>query len=120
MLEPTCGRGNFLALLLTLNTPPREILGIEIQAAHLAAAREIARTAPRSVRVRLIEASVFDMDLTPATLGWRDTGPLLVVGNPPWVTNARLGLRLASGNRPKRVNLKGMRGDRRDHRVVEF
>ncbi len=109
VLEPTCGRGNFLAPLLKLDAPPREILGIELQPAHLAAARVVTQEAPRSVRVRLIEASVFDMDLTPAALDWQDAGPLLVVGNPPWVTSAALGA-LESGNGPKRVNLKGIRG----------
>jgi hypothetical protein len=109
VLEPTCGRGHFLAGLLALETPPREIHGVELQAEHLAAAQDVARSAPESVRVALTEASVFDLDLTGGALGWRQGGPLLVVGNPPWVTNAALGA-LGSGNRPKRVNLKGARG----------
>src|SRR4051794_11246788 len=105
VLEPTCGRGNFLAGLLALDPPPREIHGGEIQAGHLADARDAVRDAPDSVRVGLTEASVFDLDLTGGALGWRHGGPLLVVGNPPWVTNSALGA-LGSGNRPGRVNLK--------------
>lgn len=42
-------------------------------------------------------------------LRWAKTGPLLVVGNPPWVTNAQLS-RLASSNRPERRNIKGLPG----------
>jgi hypothetical protein len=108
VLEPTCGAGSFLAGLLALDPPPREILGVEIQAGHLAAAREVASGAPASVRVSLTEGSVFDLNLK-TTLDWRQGGPLLVVGNPPWVTNAALGV-LGSGNRPTRINLKAIRG----------
>jgi len=108
VLEPTCGRGHFLAGLLALDPPPREIQGVEVQAVHLAAARDVARSAPASVRVGLTEASVFDLDLASA-FGWGQGGPLLVVGNPPWVTNAALGA-LDSGNRPARVNVKAARG----------
>src|SRR3954469_12490193 len=85
VLEPTCGRGHFLAGLLALDPPPSEIRGVEVQARHLDQARVVALGAPESVRVGLIEASVFEVDLNADSLGWRDDGPLLVVGNPPWV-----------------------------------
>ncbi len=44
-----------------------------------------------------------------ATFGWRQGGPLLVVGNPPWVTNAELGS-LASAQMPPKSNIKGLSG----------
>lgn len=44
-----------------------------------------------------------------AELRWREHGPLLVVGNPPWVTNSELGS-LASENLPSKSNFKGLRG----------
>ena len=109
VLEPTCGRGNFLAALLALDPPPREILGVEVQAGHLADARLVALGAPDSVRVGLTRASIFEIDLKGKALGWTEAGPLLVVGNPPWVTNSALGV-LGSGNRPDRVNVNGARG----------
>ncbi len=108
VLEPTCGRGSFLAALLASESPPREFLGVEIQAEHLDAARQIAHSAKTSLRVDLREASIFDLDLKNA-LDWRDKGPLLVIGNPPWVTNAALGT-LDSGNRPARINREKLRG----------
>lgn len=108
VLEPTCGRGHFIAGLLALDPPLREILGIEVQPGHLAVANEVAGRAPESVRVRLIEGNLFDLDLK-AVLKWHQRGPLLIVGNPPWVTNAELGA-LGSGNRPARVNHKRERG----------
>ena len=108
VFEPTCGRGHFLAGLLALDPPPREVLGVEVQSGHLEAARVVANTAPREVRVGLTAGSFFDLDLK--SLAWADpTGPLLVVGNPPWITSAELGT-LGSTNRPRRSNPKSIRG----------
>lgn len=138
VLEPTCGQGNFVAGLLTGADPPREIIGIEIQGdyvrearrrvAHLldgsggtgsaaAAAAEPAGgtetvPAPGSARaparVHLCEADFFQLDLR-RDLAWEERGPLLVVGNPPWVTAAELGAR-GHANGPARANVKGLTG----------
>jgi len=35
VLEPTCGRGNFIKGVLGLKTPPREIWGIELQSHYI-------------------------------------------------------------------------------------
>lgn len=108
VFEPTCGRGHFLAGLLALDPPPREVLGVEVQSGHLEAARAVANTAPQHVRVGLTAGSFFDLDLK--SLAWADpAGPLLVVGNPPWITSAELGT-LGSTNRPRRSNPKSIRG----------
>jgi hypothetical protein len=113
VLEPTCGRGQFLDGLLGRADPPREIIGIELQEAHAQAARAALATR-RQARgsqhgsVTILAANLFDLDLR-RDLAWRQGGPLLVVGNPPWVTSAALGV-LASGNLPPKWNVKGMRG----------
>ena len=106
VLEPTCGRGNFITGLLNLTVPPREIQGLEIQDAHLEEARKAVKQAS-STRIIVKKANFFDIDL--GRLRWKETGPLLVVGNPPWVTNAALGA-LGSNNLPQKRNLKGLRG----------
>jgi hypothetical protein len=111
VLEPTCGRGNFLAGLLGRNEPPREVIGIEIQDDHAAAARATALARAKGtpeVAVAIVRASLFDLDLR-RDLAWRQHGPLLVIGNPPWVTSAELGV-LASENLPPKWNVKGARG----------
>lgn len=107
VLEPTCGRGHFLQGLIDGPSPPREIRGIEIQASHYEAAQAIARDA-RSVQVEVIRGNLFDLDLR-RDIQWRQPGPLLVVGNPPWVTNAELGI-LGSENLPRKSNVKKLRG----------
>ncbi len=47
VLEPTCGRGHFLAGLIGRAEPPREVWGVEIQHEHAKVARAVAREAPR-------------------------------------------------------------------------
>jgi hypothetical protein len=105
VLEPTCGAGHFLAALLGRPDPPAEFVGFEIQAAHLAAAQ---RLGPAGGRFRLELADLFAVDLT-TRLNWETRGPLLVVGNPPWVNSAELG-RLGSENRPERTKIEGVTG----------
>lgn len=106
-LEPTCGHGAFIRGLLELDSPPREIQGIEIQDHYVRQARLIAGDHPES-KIAVHKANIFEIDLA-RELAWTESGPLLVVGNPPWVTSAELG-GLGSTNRPKKVNLKGLRG----------
>ena len=109
VLEPTCGRGHFIAGLLAEPGPPREIQAIEVQESHYQTACALAAgSAASGVQVRITRADLFDIDLG-QDLKWREQGPLLVIGNPPWVTNSELGS-LGSTNRPPRRNLKGLRG----------
>jgi hypothetical protein len=108
VLEPTCGRGNFLAGLLALKPPPREILAVELQPDHVAEASILARKAPGGVTIGIKRGSLFEIDLR-RSLAWRANGPLLVVGNPPWVTSAELGV-LGSTNLPPKWNVKASRG----------
>lgn len=107
VLEPTCGQGNFIEGLLKSAQPPCEIQAIEIQDMHLDTARRIAEQSTVT-RVVIKKANLFDLNLH-QDLQWSTTGPLLVVGNPPWITNAELGT-LGSGNLPLKKNIKGLRG----------
>jgi hypothetical protein len=107
VIEPTCGRGNFLAGLLKQTIPPREIQAVEIQDIHLKNAQRIAGGSS-STRITIRQANLFHLDLH-RDLQWSETGSLLVVGNPPWVTNSELGT-LESDNLPNKTNIKGLRG----------
>jgi SAM-dependent methyltransferase len=107
VLEPTCGRGHFIAELLDRPGPPREVLGLEIQPEHAEVARSLA-SPHHPTRLVVETADLFRVDLA-RDLDWRTDGPMLVVGNLPWVTASALG---ASGgvNGPSRSNVKGLRG----------
>lgn len=107
VIEPTCGRGNFIEGLLKLAPPPDEIQGIEIQETHASCASRVAKQAIRT-RVVIQKANLFDLRLQ-RDVQWSGNGPLLVVGNPPWVTNAELGS-LESNNLPAKTNMKGLQG----------
>ena len=107
VIEPTCGRGNFIEGLLRQARSPYEIQGIEVQDVHYTLASGIARQSSKA-NVVIRRANLFDLNLQ-RDLQWSRTGPLLVVGNPPWVTNAELGA-IESNNLPEKTNLKGLRG----------
>ena len=107
VIEPTCGRGNFIEGLLKLAQPPDEIQGIEIQDAHANLACGVARQSLKT-RVVIQRANLFDLHLQ-RDVQWSGNGSLLVVGNPPWVTNAELGS-LESNNLPAKTNIKGLQG----------
>lgn len=108
MLEPTCGRGHFISAAARLPHPPLDIQGIEIQAHHAVAARQAAVRLGAAFAVSIRHASIFDLDVG-RDLRWQRAGPLLVVGNLPWVTSAAIGA--AGGtNRPPRTNPQGLRG----------
>lgn len=97
LLEPTCGTGNFLQAAKSVDAG--DVLGIEVQPQYAAAAEEHAR---------VLRRNIFDLDLG-SELSWQHDGPMLVVGNPPWVTNADLS-RFSSSNRPIRTNIRKLRG----------
>jgi len=107
VLEPTCGRGHFIAGLLAEAAPPREIRGIEVQQGHCESARQTTQSTA-ATEVAILETDLFQLDLR-TDLNWRGDGPLLVIGNPPWVTNAELGV-LGGGILPAKSNVKKLRG----------
>lgn len=98
VLEPTCGIGNFLRAAREA-FPDSELQGVEVQEHYAASARQVAP-------VVLADAMRIDFgtDLT-----WETEGSLLVVGNPPWVTNADL-TTMNSSNKPQLRNIRGLKG----------
>jgi hypothetical protein len=109
VLEPTCGRGQFIAGLMAHPVPPREIQGIEIQEEHCQAARSLlGEKGSNAAHLNIVHGDFFGLDLK-KDLSWREQGPLLVLGNPPWVTTAELG-RSPSNWQPPKQNIKGLRG----------
>jgi hypothetical protein len=108
ILEPNCGKGAFLAAASEAFSGAHALVGVEINELYADLARrsiESTRSASRDVRV--IQGDFFKVD-------WRELlgalpDPLLIIGNPPWVTNAELSA-LGSSNLPKKSNFQGHRG----------
>jgi len=104
VLEPTCGVGNFIRGLVdhAKIAPHADIQGIELQPDYVVRAAAI-----HAENARIFNDNIFNFDLK--TLTWQRDGRLLVVGNPPWVTKAALGV-LSSENTPMKQNLKSLSG----------
>lgn len=100
IVEPTCGVGNFLksSLLFEAN----EYYGIEINPEYC----EICKKTICDDRVTIINSDFFSF---PSKALIKDKRQILVIGNPPWVTNSTLSA-LGSDNLPVKANFKGLRG----------
>ena len=108
LLEPTCGKGSFLRAAADQLGSPLEMFGIEIQSRYVEDARETLRQRlPAGIDWRVQAGDIFSYDL--GALPWRTPGPLLVLGNPPWITLAELGA-MNSAHVPQRSNVRSVRG----------
>ncbi len=94
ILEPTCGIGNFLSAASSI-FGCSNIFGIEINEKYAHLSKEVVPSA------KVIVDNIFGMN-TNQICG---TSDVLVIGNPPWATNADL-----LYNLPQKVNFKGLRG----------
>ncbi len=100
IVEPTCGLGSFLksSLLFEAN----EYYGIEINPEYCKKCRDFVN----NDKVTIINSDFFAFS-SKALI--RDNRQILVIGNPPWVTNSTLSA-LGSDNLPIKVNFKGLKG----------
>ena len=107
VLEPSCGRGNFLVAAAECLEGCRLYAGMDIDPDHLETARRaLGDKVPRS-RLRLSVGDFFKTDW-PAELATLPR-PVLVLGNPPWATSAGLSV-LGSRNLPPKSNFQHRRG----------
>ncbi len=98
VVEPTCGIGNFLCSSFVLDA--NEYIGIEINEEYCKKCLE--RVDRHGVRVIRGDIFKYNHPLNPQE-------SVLVLGNPPWVTNSALG-RMGSANLPIKHNKAGFRG----------
>jgi len=100
IVEPTCGRGAFLHAAVRAFPGATRVVGVERDRAHAAAARrrvEDARTSGQAVDVRV--GDFFDVAWSSEAAAL--PGPVLVLGNPPWVTTGGLGVHDAAALAPR-------------------
>jgi hypothetical protein len=97
ILEPTCGQGAFLGAAVAA-FPTATALGFDVCAEHVASARELLAN---SATIEL--ADFFEVPWERVLDPLAD--PLLIIGNPPWVTNSTLGT-LDASNLPRKTNFK--------------
>lgn len=107
VVEPTCGVGNLLVAALKAFPDVRAAHGMEVHEAYVGAARSRIAALGSSERARVERANFFEKDW-PSFIA-RLPEPILLVGNPPWVTSADLGT-LKSHNIPEKTNFHGRAG----------
>jgi len=98
VLEPTCGRGAFLVAARRA-LPAARLVGYELRHEYVTGAREALVGTGACVE----EADFFETSWESVLEALPE--PFVVVGNPPWVTSATLGV-LAGTNAPVRSNFK--------------
>jgi hypothetical protein len=106
VLEPTCGTGSFL-LAAAHAFPDAGLWGQDIDPAHARSARSALVRARLGHRARVRVGDVFRTVWSDVLA--REQPPILVLGNPPWVTNAELSV-LGVSNLPSKWNLKALPG----------
>ena len=107
ILEPTCGQGSFLLSAAKTFTSAEKLIGLEINPEYSQVARESLDRSGTDIPFEIITADFFSFAWE-ALIG-RLPQPLLVIGNPPWVTNTELST-LGSRNVPQKSNFQNHRG----------
>jgi len=107
IIEPTCGKGNLLFTALNELPSVRHVFGLDISAEYVNIAKARAEQSKRAADIQIKQGSFFDADWSKILESL--PSPLLIIGNPPWVTNAELGT-LKSSNLPEKTNFQNHRG----------
>lgn len=114
VIEPTCGKGNFIIASLRNFKNITTIFGVEIYKPYVWETKfniiDFFLTNPNTNKpeISIVHCNVFDFDFKEIAKK-HSTKDILVIGNPPWVTNSKLGS-LNSTNLPKKTNFKNHSG----------
>lgn len=107
ILEPTCGRGSFLTAALRRFPAVKAAVGVDINPAYVHEARSAIEKLANTANTRVMVGDCFKMDRAEVSDSLPD--PLLILGNPPWVTNSAMGS-MRGVNLPMKSNFRGDRG----------
>ncbi len=104
ILEPTCGEGNFIIAALAQFDTLTNVVGFDINRGYV---DDLAQKLAGNPKAEIARSDFFSTD-------WDDIldrlpAPLLILGNPPWVTNSALAT-LGSGNLPQKSNFQNRTG----------
>jgi len=114
VIEPTCGKGNFIIASLSNFNTVKKVFGIEIYKPYVWETKFsildffISNPDCNKPEITITHCSIFDFDFKDISKQF-PTEKLLIIGNPPWVTNSKLGS-LNSSNLPKKSNFKNQNG----------
>ncbi|MCF8235782.1 MAG: hypothetical protein K9G67_12720 [Bacteroidales bacterium] len=110
LIEPTCGKGNFIVAALAQIKSLRNITGIEIYQPYVWETKFnilsycLANNLKHVPEIEIIHSNIFSFDFRQLKSASENL-VTLVIGNPPWVTNSELGS-ISSENLPRKSNFK--------------
>lgn len=114
VLEPTCGKGNFILASIKKLKSLKKIIGVEIYQPYVWETKFkileyfLFNKRKSKPEIEIIHANVFEFsfkEVAKSTAHFKT----LVIGNPPWVTNSELGS-INSKNLPRKSNFKKHNG----------
>lgn len=114
IIEPTCGKGNFIVACLATFNQIEKIVGVEIYKPYVWESKFnilqffIDNPTARKPEIEINHFNVFDFDFKQISKS-NSSEEILIVGNPPWVTNSKLSS-LESSNLPTKSNFKNNSG----------
>ncbi|MDP2984578.1 MAG: SAM-dependent DNA methyltransferase [Candidatus Latescibacter sp.] len=107
ILEPTCGKGSFLLAAIHEFPEATRFIGVDINKQYLDGLEIKVSSLEQRDAIELLQSDFFFFDWRALFLD--QPQPILIVGNPPWVTSSELGL-LESNNLPPKNNFQERRG----------
>ncbi len=105
VIEPTFGLGSFLSTIP--NNCKAPVLGWEVEEYYIQTTRERLKAQLPRRQFHLSHRDVFTV--SPGDISAHPDSSILIIGNPPWVTNAEQG-RLGGKNTGRKKNLKLLGG----------
>jgi 16S rRNA A1518/A1519 N6-dimethyltransferase RsmA/KsgA/DIM1 with predicted DNA glycosylase/AP lyase activity len=106
VIEPTFGKGNFLNGILDIFPDIRSLYGIEINKHYFDITQKKIQS---KIETKLFNADIFAFDFGAIKKNIAKNDSVLIIGNPPWVTNSQLSS-MDSDNLPAKSNFKGYAG----------
>jgi hypothetical protein len=114
IIEPTCGKGNFIIASLKNFNDISSIFGVEIYKPYVWETKfniinfYLENPKKNKPEILISHCNVFDFDFKKIAKQF-SLEEILIIGNPPWVTNSMLGS-LNSTNLPRKNNFKNHSG----------
>ena len=114
LVEPTCGIGNFVLAALCEIPTLKKIIAIEINPDYVLTAKLrvleyfLSNPKKKKLHIEIINGSFFNYEFDNLFVNEKK-GDILLLGNPPWITNSELGV-MGSVNLPVKSNLKASKG----------
>jgi len=107
ILEPTCGWGNFLLAAFDTFDSVRKAIGMDINPEYVNYVSQKLGSKHLSGLTEVRQSDFFDTD-------WENIlddlpEPVLVIGNPPWITSSEL-TKLEGQNLPRKANFRNFSG----------